>query len=69
MFVFQREGTRAFFYDQGWQIETKSFIFAYFNAKETAYAIKIGHAERFKKPRTLRDYNIDSAPQSFAYIY
>jgi len=44
------------------------FYLDYFNSKEKAYAIKIGHTERFRKPRTLQDYNIDCAPQSFVYI-
>lgn len=47
---------------------TKDFYLSYFANKEKAYAIKIGKAKRYRKARTLGDYNLRYAPQSFAYL-
>lgn len=47
---------------------TKDFYLSYFANKEKAYAIKIGKTKRYRKARTLGDYNLHYAPQSFAYL-
>lgn len=47
---------------------THDFYLSYFSNKDKAYAIKIGKTKRYRQARTLSDYNLNSAPQSFAYI-
>lgn len=47
---------------------TKEFYQSYFKQKKIANAIKIGSVKKFKSPKTLFDYNISQAPQSFCYI-
>lgn len=47
---------------------TKKFYLTYFENKDKAYAIKIGHATRYNRARKLSDYNIHFAPQSFTYL-
>lgn len=47
---------------------THDFYMSYFSHKEKAYAIKIGKTKRYPQGRDLSDYNIKSAPQSFAYL-
>lgn len=47
---------------------TKDFFDEYFQDKELANAIKVGKVTRFRTPKTLSDYNINAAPQSFMYI-
>ncbi len=47
---------------------TYDFYMSYFANKEKAYAIKIGNTKRYSHARKLSDYNIQFAPQSFAYI-
>lgn len=47
---------------------SKGFYMAYFENKSKAYAIKIGRTKRYKQARELSDYNVHTAPQSFAYI-
>lgn len=47
---------------------TRDFYLSYFSNKEKAYAIKIGKITRFRQARDLSDYNLNFAPQSFAYI-
>lgn len=47
---------------------TKDFYNSYFDKKQRANAIKIGHLTKYKKARLLSDYNINQAPQSFCYI-
>lgn len=44
------------------------FYMSYFANKEKAYAIKIGKAIRYSQSRKLSDYNLNFAPQSFAYL-
>jgi predicted transcriptional regulator len=57
-----------------WQITqqfagiNKDFYDEYFANKEMAFAIQVGKIHKFSKPRRLSDYNIDYAPQSFAYL-
>lgn len=47
---------------------TRDFYFSYFANKNRAYAIKIGKTKRYRQNRNLSDYNLNFAPQSFAYI-
>lgn len=39
----------------------------YFQDRDTAYAIQLGELARFATPRTLADYHVKTAPQSFIY--
>lgn len=47
---------------------TKQFYDEYFANREKAFAIKVGSTRKYRSPRTLMDYDLDYAPQSFAYI-
>ena len=47
---------------------TRDFYLSYFANKEKAYAIKIRNPKRYAKARRLSDYNLQVAPQSFAYV-
>ena len=40
----------------------------YFAGAKTAYALVLLDPERFNPPRTLADYGIKRAPQSFVYL-
>lgn len=42
--------------------------FSYFEGKETAYAYKLDDVNLFSPPKSLEDYNIKTAPQSFIYL-
>jgi predicted transcriptional regulator len=46
----------------------KQYYDSYFKGKETGHAIEVKHATRYSEPKTLKDYNIGHAPQSFVYI-
>ena len=41
----------------------------YFKGKDIAYAYKLGNIKVFDQPKSLADYGLKAAPQSFAYIY
>lgn len=41
---------------------------AYFSDCEEAYAYKLGKITKFDVPKTLMDYGIKQAPQSFVFI-
>lgn len=47
---------------------TKAFYDSYFQKRTTANAIQIGHLTKYEKPKSLSDFNIKQAPQSFCYI-
>lgn len=47
---------------------SKEFYKSYFYGKEKACAIQIGKLKRFKRTKTLADYNIKQAPQSWCYV-
>ncbi|MDR1792647.1 MAG: hypothetical protein LBR36_04300, partial [Bacteroidales bacterium] len=57
-----------------WQITqqfagiNKDFYDEYFADKEMAFAIQVGRIRKYPKPKRLSDYDIDYAPQSFAYL-
>ena len=46
----------------------KDFYDSYFSGKEIGHAIKVKNAKRYSKHKELREFNINYAPQSFAYI-
>jgi len=47
---------------------TKAFFDQYFANKATAFAIEVGNVIRYQEPKTLKDLDIQFAPQSFVYI-
>ena len=47
---------------------SKEFFLSYFKGKTIAYAYKLGKVIRYKEPKSLFDYGIKFAPQSFVYI-
>jgi len=47
---------------------SRDYFFSYFADKTKAHAIKIGKTRKFKRPRTLAQYDIKNAPQSFVYV-
>ena len=48
---------------------SKQFFLKYFKGKDIAYAYKLGNIKVFDQPKSLADYGLKVAPQSFAYIY
>ena len=47
---------------------SKEFFDEYFEGKEIAYAYKLGKIKVYDEPKTLLEYGIKAAPQSFVYI-
>lgn len=47
---------------------TKTFFDSYFNNRDIAYAYKIGKVKKYDEPKTLQEFGLKSAPQSFAYV-
>jgi len=47
---------------------TKVFYDSYFQKKKIANAIQIGHLIKYEAPKSLSDYDIHHAPQSFCYV-
>lgn len=47
---------------------SKEFFDEYFEGKEIAYAYKLGKIKVYNEPKTLLEYGIKAAPQSFVYI-
>lgn len=47
---------------------TKKFFDSYFKGRELAYAYKLGKVKRYEEPKTLQDFGLKCAPQSFAYV-
>lgn len=47
---------------------SKAFFDEYFEGKEIAYAYKLGKNKVYDEPKTLLEYGIKAAPQSFVYI-
>lgn len=47
---------------------SKEKFFKYFENREKGYAIKIGKLTKYNQPKTLQDFSIKIAPQSFVYI-
>lgn len=46
----------------------KEFYDSYFSGKDTAIAFRLCNVRRYDTPRSLRDYGISKAPQSYCYI-
>lgn len=47
---------------------TKKFYFSYYTGKTKAIAYKLKDVVIYDKPKTLSDYDIHQAPQSFIYL-
>ena len=48
---------------------SKSFFDSYFDNRKIAYAYKLGRVVKYKEPKTLEEFGLKYAPQSFVYIY
>ena len=47
---------------------SKKFFDSYYKGKDLAVAYKLGKVRKYDKPRTLHEYGIKCAPQSFVYL-
>lgn len=47
---------------------TKSFYDEYFKDRDIAYAYKLGKVKVYKESKTLQEFGLKYAPQSFAYV-
>ena len=47
---------------------SREFFKSYFEGRNKAYAIKVASTKRYSKYKSLADFNIYAAPQSFAYV-
>lgn len=47
---------------------TQEFYNEYFEGRDKAYAIKVASTKMYRKQKTLADFNVEFAPQSFAYV-
>lgn len=47
---------------------TKKFFDSYFRGRDIAYAYKLGKVKRYEEPKTLQEFGLKCAPQSFVYI-
>ena len=47
---------------------TQEFYNEYFEGRDKAYAIKVASTKMYRKQKTLADFNVQFAPQSFAYV-
>lgn len=47
---------------------SRTFFDEYFKGKEVAHAYRIGKVKVFKETKTLQDFGVRCAPQSFVYI-
>lgn len=47
---------------------SQEFYDEYFKGRDNAYAIKVASTKKYRKEKSLADFNIHSAPQSFAYV-
>lgn len=47
---------------------SQEFYDEYFEGRDKAYAIKVASTKMYRKQKTLADFNVQSAPQSFAYV-
>lgn len=47
---------------------SKEFFDEYFKDRDVAYAYKLGKVKVYKKPKTLVEYGVKTAPQSFVYL-
>lgn len=47
---------------------SKEFFDKYFKGRNVAYAYRLGEIKVYNEPKTLLEYGIKAAPQSFVYI-
>ena len=47
---------------------TKSFFDSYFENRDVAYAYRLGKVKVYKESKTLEEFGLRCAPQSFAYV-
>ena len=47
---------------------SKEFFDKYFENKKIAYAYRLGKIEVYKKQKTLKEFGLSAAPQSFVYL-
>ena len=47
---------------------SKDFYDDYFKNREVAYAYKLGKIKIYKEPKSLLDFGVKYAPQSFVYV-
>ena len=47
---------------------TKSFFDTYFENRDVAYAYKLGRVKVYEEPKSLEDFGLKYAPQSFVYV-
>ncbi len=47
---------------------TKSFFDSYFENRNVAYAYRLGKVKVYEEPKSLEEFGLRYAPQSFAYI-
>ena len=47
---------------------SKAFFDKYFDNRTVAYAYKLGKIRVYDPPKTLMDYGVKAAPQSFVYV-
>lgn len=47
---------------------SKEFFDEYFKGKKISYAYKLGKVKVYETPKTLLDYGVKNAPQSFIYL-
>lgn len=47
---------------------TKSFFDSYFENRDIAYAYRLGKVKVYDKPKSLTEFGLTYAPQSFVYI-
>lgn len=47
---------------------TKVFFDNYFKGKKVAYAYKLGKVKVYETPKSLLEFGLKMAPQSFAYV-
>ena len=48
---------------------SKSFFDSYFENRDVAYAYKLGEVKVYEQPKTLEEFGLRCAPQSFAYVH
>ena len=47
---------------------TKSYFDTYFKNRDVAYAYRLGEVKVYEEPKTLEEFGLKYAPQSFAYV-
>ena len=48
---------------------SKTFFDSYFKGREVAYAYQLGKVKVYKQSKSLDEFGLKFAPQSFAYVY